>query len=130
MASINTNKPKTALRKAEKLVDSMLFAERSCMLDLSKSLHEKSLSYPQFFLLTYLANEEYLTMSNIAKKMNHTTAATTGLIDRLEKFAYVKRFNAIEDRRKICVHITNKGKRAVNELKKEVVNNLANLLSE
>ena len=130
MAITNSKKSNTAINKAEKLVDSMLFAERSCMLDLGRSLNEKSLSYPQFFLLTYLANEEYLTMSSIAKKMNHSTAATTGLINRLENLSYVKRFNAIEDKRKICVHITNKGKRAINELKKEVVANLANLLSE
>ena len=48
-------------------------------------------------------------MSDIAKKMGHSTAAATGLVDRLEKLSYVERAHAAEDRRKIMVSITSKG---------------------
>jgi len=39
-------------------------------------------------------------MSGIALKMGHTTAAATGLVDRLEKLGYVQRSHALDDRRK------------------------------
>lgn len=41
--------------------------------------------------------------------MGHSTAAATGLVDRLEKLFLVERIHAAEDRRKIMVSITAKG---------------------
>jgi DNA-binding MarR family transcriptional regulator len=41
-------------------------------------------------LLGYLEKQEVITMSEIASKMGHTTAATTGLVDCLEKQGYVE----------------------------------------
>ena len=41
--------------------------------------------YPQFFLLTYLASEDFLSMSSIAQKMGHSTAAATGMVDKLQE---------------------------------------------
>lgn len=76
---------------AGRLADFVLFTQRSCILNLSKELNRGNLSYPQFFLLTYLSSEEYLTMTDIAKKMGHSTAAATGLVDRIEKLGYVER---------------------------------------
>ena len=94
---------------ADRLADFVLFTQRSCILNLSNELNKGNVSFPQFFLLAYLSSEEYLTMSDIAKKMGHSTAAATGLVDRLEKLGYVERVHAAEDRRKIMVRITNKG---------------------
>ena len=84
---------------ADRLADFVLFTQRSCILNLSTELNNGNISFPQFFLLTYLSSEEYLTMSDIAKKMGHSTAAATGLVDRLEKLSYVERGHAAEDRR-------------------------------
>jgi hypothetical protein len=39
---------------AGRLADFVLFTQRSCILNLSKELNRGNLSYPQFFLLTYL----------------------------------------------------------------------------
>ena len=69
-------------------------------------------------------------MSNIAKKMGHSTAAATGLVDRLEKLGYVERVHAAEDRRKIMVRITHKGTELVAHMRKEIANNLAEIMSE
>ena len=86
-----------------------MFAQRSFLLDLSKELNKGNISYAQFFLLGYLANEDYLTMTDISKKMGHSTAAATGLVDRLEKLGYVQRLHAADYRRKVMVQITRKG---------------------
>lgn len=115
---------------ADRLADFVLFTQRSCILNLSGELNKESVSFPQFFLLTYLSSEEYLTMSDIAKKMCHSTAAATGLVDRLEKLEYVERTHAAEDRRKIMVRITAKGVQLVSKMRSEIATDLAEILSE
>lgn len=115
---------------ADRLADFVLFTQRSCILNLSSELNKGNVSFPQFFLLTYLSSEEYLTMSDIAKKMGHSTAAATGLVDRLEKLAYVERIHAAEDRRKIMVRITQKGTELVSRMRKEIASDLATILAD
>lgn len=114
---------------AGRLADFVLFTQRGCILNLSKELNRGNLSYPQFFLLTYLTSEEYLTMTDIAAKMGHSTAAATGLVDRIEKLGYVERVHATEDRRKIMVRITPKGVEFVSHMRKEIATDLAGILS-
>ena len=114
---------------AGRLADFVLFTQRSCILNLSKELNRGNLSYPQFFLLTYLSSEEYLTMTDIASKMGHSTAAATGMIDRIEKLGYVDRLHASEDRRKVMVRITSKGVELVSHMRKEIAADLAGILS-
>ena len=99
------------------IADFIMFAQRSFLLDLSKELNSGNISYAQFFLLGYLANEDFLTMTDISKKMGHSTAAATGLVDRLEKLGYVQRLHAADDRRKVMVQITRKGIELVNVLR-------------
>jgi DNA-binding MarR family transcriptional regulator len=115
---------------ADRLADFVLFTQRSCILNLSTELNRGNISFPQFFLLTYLSSEEYLTMSDIAKKMGHSTAAATGLVDRLEKLVYVERMHAAEDRRKIMVRITTKGIQLVAKMRTEISTDLAGILSD
>jgi DNA-binding MarR family transcriptional regulator len=114
---------------ADRLADFVLFTQRSCILNLSTELNKGNVSFPQFFLLTYLSSEDYLTMSDIAKKMGHSTAAATGLVDRLEKLSYVERMHAAEDRRKIMVRITAKGTELVAKMRKEIASDLAGILA-
>ena len=114
---------------ADRLADFVLFTQRSCILNLSTELNKGNISFPQFFLLTYLSSEEYLTMSDIAKKMGHSTAAATGLVDRLEKLSYVERVHAVEERRKIMVRITPKGVELVSKMRSEIANDLAGILA-
>jgi DNA-binding MarR family transcriptional regulator len=68
-------------------------------------------------------------MTDIAKKMSHSTAAATGLVDRIEKLGYVERVHAAEDRRKIMVRITSKGVEMVSHMRKEIATDLAGILS-
>ena len=114
---------------ADRLADFVLFTQRSCILNLSNELNRGNISFPQFFLLAYLSSEDYLTMSDIAKKMGHSTAAATGLVDRLEKLGYVERIHAAEDRRKIMVRIIHKGTELVAHMRKEIALNLADVMS-
>jgi len=127
---LNTSSGASVQADADRLADFVLFTQRSCILNLSTELNKGNVSFPQFFLLTYLSSEEYLTMSDIAKKMGHSTAAATGLVDRLEKLSYVERIHAAEDRRKIMVRITQKGTELVSRMRKEIATDLATILAD
>ncbi|NWK57152.1 MarR family transcriptional regulator [Verrucomicrobiaceae bacterium N1E253] len=127
---MKTSPSNTSLVDTDRLADFVLFTQRSCILNLSSELNRGNVSFPQFFLLAYLSSEDYLTMSDIAKKMGHSTAAATGLVDRLEKLGYVERMHAAEDRRKIMVRITTKGAELVSRMRGEIASNLSDVMSE
>ena len=120
--------PETA--DAERLADFVMFTQPRCVLNLSTQLIKGNVSFVQFFLLAYLANAEFLTMSDIAKKMGHSTAAATGQVDRLESLAYVERVHAADDRRKILVRITSGGGELVANMRKEIANDLVSVLAD
>src|SRR6202035_1397412 len=94
---------------AERLSHIILEMQRCFVLRLCKQLAPGNVSFPQFFLLAYLDRKEVLSMSEIAKKMGHTTAAASGLVARLENLRYVVRSVARDDRRKGLVWITENG---------------------
>lgn len=102
--------------------------QRCFVLHLSKELAPGNVSFPQFFLLTYLEQKEVLTMSAIAQKMGHTTAAASGLVARLENLGYVVRSAAREDRRKVMVCITPKGSALVRRIREEMMGNLTKVM--
>lgn len=98
------------------------------MLHLCKELAPGNVSFSQFFLLAFLDQKEVLTMSAIAQKMGHTTAAASGLVARLENLSYVVRSVARDDRRKVMVCITSKGSTLVRRIREEMVGNLMKIL--
>src|SRR6516164_5889757 len=113
---------------AQELAEIVMKMQRRFLLKLSEQLGHGSVSFPQYFLLGYLDSQEVITMSGIASKMGHTTAAATGLIDRLEKLGYVQRSHALDDRRKVMVRITKKGSSLVAEIRRDMVDKIMTLL--
>ncbi len=102
--------------------------QRCFVLHLCKELAPGNVSFPQFFLLAALDQKEVLTMSAIAQKMGHTTAAASGLVARLENLGYVVRSSAPEDRRKVMVCITPKGSELVRRIREEMISNLIKMM--
>ena len=125
-----TDNNQTVRKDAGRLADFIMFTQRSFLLNLSKELNKGNVSYAQFFLLGYLAKEDYLTMTHISKKMGHSTAAATGLVDRLEKLGYVQRLHASDDRRKVIVQITRKGIDLVDKMREDIIENLVEVMAE
>jgi len=113
---------------AERLSHIVLEMQRRFLLRLCKQLAPGNVSFVQFFLLAFLDQKEVLTMSAIAKKMGHTTAAASGLVARLENLDYVMRSVASDDRRKVMVCITPKGSALVRRIREEMVGNLIKVL--
>ena len=117
-------------RDCDRLADIFCVLQRRFLLDLSRELSRGNVSFPQYFLLGFLCQHDFLTMSEIAAKMGHTTAAATGLVDRLENLGFAKRTHAIDDRRKINVRITEAGGALVAGVRSDMVGNLAKLMTQ
>ena len=113
---------------AERLSNIVLEMQRCFVLHLCKELAPGNVSFPQFFLLAYLDQKEVLTMTAIAQKMGHTTAAASGLVARLENLGMVVRSIARDDRRKVMVCITPKGSALVRRIRQEMVGNLMKIM--
>src|SRR5213078_732612 len=138
LSALNTGAPIAFARNptdqiradAERLSHIVLEMQRCFVLHLCKELAPGNVSFPQFFLLAYLDQKEILTMSEIARKMGHTTAAASGLVARLENLGYVVRSVAREDRRKVMVCITEKGSALVRRIREEMVGNLMKMMTQ
>lgn len=124
------NGTKSPAKDHAKLADFILFSQREFLLNLSRELNRDNISFAQFFLLSYLATSKELTMTDIARKMGHSTAAATGLVDRLEKLGLMERTHAVDDRRKVLVRITSRGIELVTRLRDELQNQIADAMSE
>lgn len=122
------NRSTASPAEVERLADIIMSLQRCFMLRLSEELSRGQVSFPQFFLLTHIGSNDALSMSEIAEKMNHSTAAATGLVDRLEKLDYVQRTHATNDRRKVLVKITKKGGALVERIRQDMVNNLSQIM--
>ena len=131
-ATLSTRAPSTKdefRADAEQLSHIILEMQRCFVLHLSKELAPGNVSFPQFFLLAALDQNEVLSMSAIAQKMLHTTAAASGLVARLENSGFVVRASAPEDRRKVMVCITEKGSALVRRIREEMVGNLMKVMT-
>jgi DNA-binding MarR family transcriptional regulator len=113
---------------AERLAHIIMQMQRCFILNLSKELAPGNVSFPQYFLLTYLDQREVQTMSAIAQEMRHTTAAASGLVARLENLGYVMRSHASDDRRKVMVCITPRGTALVRRIREEMICNLMKMM--
>lgn len=116
--------------EAQHLADFILFSQRNCILRLAPELTQDKVSYPQFFLLAYLAEEEHLSMSSIARMMGHSTAAATGMVDKLQELGHLQRFTAAADRRKIMVRITEQGRALIERMRRNIVRDLSALMAQ
>jgi DNA-binding MarR family transcriptional regulator len=121
--------PETPCADTRDLAEFILFFQRSLINNLSRELSGGNVSFAQFFLLTALERGESLTMSEIAVRMRHTTAAATGLVDRLEALGYVERAHSTEDRRKVMVKITERGSALVGQIKEDMIHNLSAVMT-
>lgn len=127
MNALETGLAKDELEEMASIIMSL---QRCFTVRLSEQLAKGQISFPQYFLLGHIEENGSLSMSSIAEKMNHTTAAATGLVDRLENLGYVERAHDTSDRRKVFVKITPKGSQLAECIRQEMVDNLDTIRQE
>lgn len=122
---MTTETSQPAAASIEELADIVTYLQRHLLRKMTRSANSSHISIPQFTILSYLETTGEMTMGQLASYMGHTTPATTGLIDRLTETGLVERRNAPEDRRKVLVSITTKGKQILQSSREEIRNCLS-----
>lgn len=75
----------------------------------SDELFKGKITLPQFLLLGFLHKRGACKMKELAFFLRVTTAAVTGVVDRLVKYGYARRVYEPQDRRVIKIELTSKG---------------------
>lgn len=85
--------------------------------DWNRGACKMNLTFPQFQILYSLNHRGSLKVSELADTLNLTSAAITGLTDKLCSQNYVERERATDDRRVVYVTITKEGVYAIDAVK-------------
>ncbi len=87
-------------------------------------LYKGKITLPQFLILEFLRRKGVSKMTALAHFVNVTTAAMTGIVDRLVREGFVVRAYEPTDRRIIKVKLTPRGSglvRKINEQRRKMV---------
>lgn len=72
-------------------------------------LYKGKITLPQCLILEFLHREGESKMTTLAQFMNVTTAAMTGIVDRLVRSGYCVRTHQPQDRRIVKIKLTSSG---------------------
>lgn len=104
---------------AEKIEEVMPAVMKGFAKRQTNELYKGKITLPQFFILSCLKKNGESKMSELAHVMEVTTAAATGIIDRLVRYGYVARVYDPKDRRVINVRLTHKGLELVGKMSRQ-----------
>lgn len=79
-------------------------------------LYRGKITLQQFFILEFLNTNKCCKMKELADSMGVTTAAATGIVDRLVRDGYIVRFYDSSDRRIVGVKLSSKGAELVKKI--------------
>jgi DNA-binding MarR family transcriptional regulator len=127
MSGNQTDSSSTVVQLAHEIAEMVTQIQRSFLVDLSTQVSRGNISIPQYTLLSFLNQSSGVTMSHLAELMEHTSPATTGLVDRLVSAGLVERFGNPTDRRQVLVKITEKGKELVEKIKANIVTKIVEI---
>ena len=94
---------------ADKVSEVMPSIMREFLKRQGTGFHKVKLTPPQFIVLDLLYRRRESKMTEMARLLNVTTAAMTGIVDRLVRDGYAVRANEPADRRIIKIKLTQKG---------------------
>ncbi len=101
---------------ADRLGELIPIIARESMKHGASEFYKVKITMPQLHMLCFLKRYGQSRMTDIAKYMTVSTAAITGIVDRLLRDGYVARSNDPKDRRIVKVSLTLKGSRLVEKI--------------
>ena len=104
---------------ADKVADIMPEVWRCIIKREACELFKGKITLPQFVILNVLHREGESKMSDIARFLDVTTAAATGLVARLVKCGYLVRVYDPQDRRIIRIKLSAKGSELVEKTNRQ-----------
>lgn len=99
----------------------------------TNELTKGKLTLPQFLILSFLNERGELKMTDLAHFMQVSTAAMTGIVDRLVEARYAVRIFDPTDRRIIKIRLTSKGAVLVKKIgqeRRQMIMNIFGKISE
>lgn len=85
----------------------------------ANELYKGKITLPQFLILNFLHRNGVSKMTNLARFMDVSTPAMTGIVERLVREGYCERAYNPKDRRIINVKLTAKGNEVVRKINKQ-----------
>lgn len=104
---------------ADKVIEVMPVIMKEFLKQQTADFYKTKITLPQFAVIEALRMRGECKMTELARLINVTTAATTGIIDRLVKAGYVVRESDPKDRRVVDVKVTAKGIKIVDRAKED-----------
>lgn len=92
----------------------------------NNEVYKGKITLPQLLILELLRHQGAFKMTDLAKHMKVSTAASTGIVDRLVRQGYVQRSSDRDDRRVIKIQLNAKGA----ELLKRIVQQRTQLVTK
>jgi DNA-binding MarR family transcriptional regulator len=96
----------------------------------TNELSKGRLTLPQFLILSFLNERKESKMTDLARFMRVSTAAMTGIVNRLVEAGYAVRIFDPHDRRIIKINLTAKGEVLVRNIGKERRRMIMNVFSK
>jgi len=93
-------------------------------------LSKGKITPPQLLTLSFLNEKGESRMTDLARFMKVTTAAMTGVVDRLVRDAYALRVFDPKDRRIIKVRLTPKGAELIKRINRQKRNMIVNIFGK
>jgi DNA-binding MarR family transcriptional regulator len=104
---------------ADKLVEVMPVVMRELARRQVREIYEGKITLPQVLVLDYLHSRTGAKMKDLAAELKVSTAAMTGIIDRMVRDKYVARSFDERDRRIIIITPTPKGRALCQKIRLE-----------
>ena len=109
-----TSRPLSA-DEALKLDNQLCFALYAASLAMTKLykplLDELGLTYPQYLVMLVLWERDGLAVSEVGRRLSLDSGTLTPLLKRLEAAGLVSRLRAVDDERRVHIHLSAAGRR-------------------
>ncbi|MBI5145459.1 MAG: MarR family transcriptional regulator [Candidatus Omnitrophica bacterium] len=126
--------PKVSLSEfADRLSQIMPLVAKEFMRQQLGELFKDKVTLPQLLIMSFLSMEGESKMTDMAHFMKVSTAAMTGIVDRLVRLGYATREYDAEDRRIIKIRLTPKGidlVKKINQQRRQVIIKIFGKISE
>jgi DNA-binding MarR family transcriptional regulator len=96
---------------ADRVSEAMSVISKEFLRQHTEDFYRVKITIPQIIVLENIFRQGELKMTDLAHALNVTTAAVTGLCDRLVRDGYADRVSDPDDRRVVKIKLTAEGKR-------------------
>lgn len=104
---------------ADRMCETFPVVIREFLRQQTNELCKGRITLPQFIILDSLSKQGDSKMTDLAHFMGVTTAAMTGIVDRLVRYGYAQRTFDPKDRRIIKISLTAKGSALVRKINQQ-----------